>query len=66
MRGEYILLQIMVGDEYKLAVRTRYDLFEPRAMQFDTTNVPADFEECINNTIREALVDFALAYSMIY
>jgi len=31
-------------------------------MQFGTTNAPADFQGYINNTIREALDDFASAY----
>jgi len=31
-------------------------------MQFGTTNAPADFQGYINNTITEALDDFASAY----
>jgi len=60
--GAYTLLQVKEGDENKLAFWTRYELFEPTVMQFGTTNAPADFQGYINNTIREALDDFASAY----
>jgi hypothetical protein len=50
------------GDEHKLAFRTRYGLYEPTVMQFGTKNAPANFQGYINNTIREALDDFASAY----
>jgi len=62
VHGAYNMLQVKEGDENKLAFRTRYGLFEPMVMQFGTTNAPADFQGYINNTIREALDDFALAY----
>ena len=50
------------GDEHKLTFRTRYGLFEPTAMQFGTTHATADCQGYIDNTIREALDDFASAY----
>ena len=62
VRGAYNLLQVKEGDEHKLAFGTRYVLYEPTVMQFGTTNAPADFQGYINNAIREALDDFALAY----
>jgi len=62
VRGAYNLSQVTEGDEHKLAFRTRYGLSEPTVMHFGTTNVPSDFQGYINNTIREALDDFASAY----
>ena len=62
VRGANHLLQVEEGDEPKLAVRTRYGLFEPTVMQFGTTNAPADFQGYINDAIREALDDCASAY----
>jgi hypothetical protein len=62
VRGAYNLLRVKEGDEDKLAFRTRYGLYEPKVMQFGTTNAPADFQGYINNAIREALDDFASAY----
>jgi hypothetical protein len=44
VRAVYNLLRVMEGDEHKLAVRTRYGLYEPTVMQFGTTNAPADFQ----------------------
>jgi len=62
VRGAYNLLRVKEGDEHKSALRTRYGLIEPMGMQFGTTNAPADFQGYIDNTIREALDDFASAY----
>jgi len=60
--GAYNLLRRKKGDEYKLAFRMRYGLFEPTAMQFGMINAPADFQGYINHAITEALDDFASAY----
>ena len=62
VRGAYNLIQVKEGDEYKLAFRARYELYEPNVMQFGTTNAPADFQGYSNNAIREALDGFASAY----
>jgi hypothetical protein len=62
VRGAYNLLRVKEGDEHKLAFRTRYGLYKPTVVQFGTTNAPADFQGYINNTIREALDEFASAY----
>jgi len=62
VRGAYDLLRGKEGDEHKLAFRTWYGLFEPTVMQFGMINAPADFLGYINNTIREALDEFASAY----
>jgi len=62
VREVYNLPQVEEEDEYKLAFRMSYGLFEPTVMQFGTTNAPADFQGYINNAIREALDDFASAY----
>jgi hypothetical protein len=62
VRGAYNLVRVKEGDEHKLAFLTRYGLFEPRVMQFGTTNAPADCQGYINNTIRETLDRFASAY----
>jgi hypothetical protein len=62
VRGAHNLLCVKAGDEYKLAFRTRYEVYEPTVMEFGTTNAPADFQGYNNNVIREALDDFASAY----
>jgi len=60
--GAYNLLQVKEGDEHTWAFQTRYESLEPMVMQFGSTNGPADFHGYINDTIREGLDDFALAY----
>jgi len=62
VQGAYNLLRVKEGDEHKLAFRTRNGLFEPTVMHFGTTNAPEDFQGNINNTIWEALDEFASAY----
>jgi len=62
VRAAYDLLRVKEGDEYKLAFHTIYGLFEPTVLQFGTANTPADFQGSINNSIRNVLDDFALAY----
>jgi len=62
VRGAYNVLRVKVEDEHMFDFRTGYGLFEPMVMQFGTMNAPADFQGYINNTIREALDDFASAY----
>jgi len=59
--GAYNLLWVKEGDEHKVAFWTRYRVFEPKVMQFGTTNAPADFQKYINNTIREGLDNFVSA-----
>jgi hypothetical protein len=56
------LLWVNEGDKHKLAFQIRYGLYEPTAMQFGTTNGPADFQSYINHAMREAFDDFASAF----
>jgi len=62
VRGAYNLLRVKDEDEYMLAFRARYGWFKPTVMQFGTMNISADFQRYINDTMREALDDFASAY----
>jgi hypothetical protein len=51
VRGAYTLVRVKKGDEHKLTFLTRYGLLEPFVMQFRNSNVPADFQGYIHNTI---------------
>jgi hypothetical protein len=62
VRAAYNLLRIKEGDEDTLAFQTRYGLYEPTVMQFETPNAPAVFQGYNNNAIREALDESASAY----
>ena len=50
------------GEEWKTAFRTRYGLYEYMVMPFGLTNVPATCQEMINDTLREYLDVFVIAY----
>jgi hypothetical protein len=46
------MIRIAEGDEWKMAFRTRYGLFESLVMPFGLTNAPALFQQFINDTLR--------------
>ena len=51
VRDAYNMIRIAEGDEWKMAFRTRYGLFESLVMPFGLTNAPASFQEFINDTL---------------
>lgn len=55
-------LRIKEGDEWKMAFRTRYGLFEYLVMPFGLCNGPALFQHYINDTLQEYLNVFCTAY----
>ena len=62
IRDAYYRIRMKKGEEWKTAFRTRFGLFEYQVMPFGLTNAPASFQALINDTLREFLDDFALAY----
>jgi len=62
IRGAYNVVRVNEWDEHKLALRTKYGLFEPLVLPCGMTHAPADFQGYINNTIREVIDDLASAY----
>ena len=62
VRAACNLISVNERDEHEVAFRTRYGLYEPSVMQYETTYAPADFQGYINNAIGEALDNFASAY----
>lgn len=55
-------IRIAVGDKQKTAFTTRYSQFECVVMPFSLYNVPRTFQSYINDTLRDFLDDFCLAY----
>ncbi|KAI1006053.1 hypothetical protein K3495_g2163 [Podosphaera aphanis] len=55
-------IRIAKGDEWKMAFRTRYGLFESLVMPFGLSNAPSTFQNYINNTLQEYLDVFCTAY----
>jgi hypothetical protein len=62
IRDAYYRIRMKEGEEWKTAFRTRWGLYEYQVMPFGLTNAPASFQALINDTIREYLDNFALAY----
>jgi hypothetical protein len=50
------------GEEWKMAFRTHYGLFESLVMPFGLTNTPASFQYFINNVLQPYLDIFVTAY----
>ncbi|SOV03194.1 uncharacterized protein UDID_18348 [Ustilago sp. UG-2017a] len=55
LRGAYNLLRIAKGDEWKMAFRSRYGLFQYNVMPFGLTNTPASFQHLMNDTFKDML-----------
>lgn len=62
LRGAYNLIRMKKGEEWKTAFRTRYGLYQYKVMPFGISNAPATFQRMINNTLREYLDVFVVAY----
>ena len=50
------------GEEWKTAFRTHLGHFEYTVMPFGLTNAPATFQSLVNNTLRDYLDIFCMAY----
>lgn len=55
-------IRVVAGDVWKIAFTTRYRQFECVVMPFSACNVPGTFQSYINDTLRDFLDDFYLAY----
>jgi hypothetical protein len=62
IREGYHKVRMKEGEEWKTAFRTRYGHYEYLVMPFGLTNAPATFQALINDTLREYLDDFVVAY----
>ena len=62
IRSAYNLIRIRRGDEWATAFRTRYGHYEYQVMPFGLANAPATFQSYINDTLRDYLDVFCIAY----
>jgi len=58
----YYLVWMKEGEEWKTAFRTCLGHFEYTVMPFGLTNAPATFQSLVNNTLRDYLDIFCMAY----
>lgn len=58
LRGNYNLLRIKNGEEWKIVFGTRYEHFEFSVMPFGLTNAPSIFQNFMNNVLRDYLDEF--------
>jgi len=56
------LIRIKERDEWKIAFRTRYGLFEFQVMPFGLTNAPSTFQDMMNHILSDLLDVGVLAY----
>jgi len=61
IRDAYYNLRIAKGDEWKMAFRTRYGLYEYCVMPFGLTNAPASFQRWMNEILSDYLDIFCVA-----
>jgi Reverse transcriptase (RNA-dependent DNA polymerase)/Retroviral aspartyl protease len=62
VRDAFYRVRMKEGEEFKTAFKTRFGLYEYQVMPFGLTNAPATFQKLINDTLKEYLDEFALAY----
>ncbi len=55
-------LRMTYEDEWKIAFRTRYDLYEYNVLLFELTNESSSFQNFINDTLHDFLNVFCIAY----
>jgi hypothetical protein len=51
IQGVYNLVRMAEGEEWKMAFRTHYGLFESLVMPFGLMNAPTSFQHFINNVL---------------
>ncbi len=62
LRSAYYLVQIKEGEEQKTAFYTLTRHYEYLVIPFSLTNIPATFQELVNNTLQERLDQTILTY----
>jgi len=62
LKWGYNLIPIKEGDEWKMAFRTRYGLYEYLVMPFGLANTPATFQNMINEVLRDLIDQGVVAY----
>jgi hypothetical protein len=62
LKDGFTLLKIAQGDEWKMAFRTRNELYQYNIMPFGLYNVPSSFQAMINDVLHDLLDQGMIAY----
>jgi len=62
LKNGFHLIRIREGDEWQMAFRTRYGLFEFEVMPFGLSNTPPTFQDMMNHILSDMLDIGTLAY----